>query len=138
MQIISLNQTLIHIFLPLVNFGTSYPDNQVILSSSGPSTAGTAFLLTCSATLVSPLPLPSNVPPPSFEWFYGPHGNTSLPSGVIPSATVRMNHNDYTSTLQFSPALYKSHAGMYTCRLGAGRLRNSTVISVQGTIKLRA
>ena len=117
-----------------MNFGTGNLNDPVRISSSGPSTAGSAFSLTCSAILVDPLHLPSNVPPPSFEWFYGPHGNASLPSGVIPSATVRMDHNDYTSTLQFSPALYESHAGMYTCRLGAGRLRNSTVVSVNGII----
>jgi hypothetical protein len=121
-------------FPSLVNFGTNYPDNPVTISASGPSTTGSTFSLMCSVTLIDPLPLPSNVPPPSFEWFYGPHGNASLPSGVIPSATVQMSGNIYTSILQFSPALYEAHAGMYTCRLGAGSLMNSTVVSVNGMI----
>jgi hypothetical protein len=82
-------------------------------------------------TLISPLPLPSNVPPPSFEWFYGPHGNASLPSGVTPTATVEMSGNIYSSTLLF-PTLTESHAGNYTCRFGAGRLTNSTEVSVNG------
>jgi hypothetical protein len=88
--------------------------------------------LRCSATLISPLSLPSNVPPPTFEWFYGPHGNASLPSGVIPTATVRMSDNIYTSILLFFPSLTESHAGNYTCQLGAGRLVNSTVVSADG------
>ncbi len=115
-----------------MNFGTNHPNNPVTISASGPSTAGSIFWLTCSAILVDPLHLPSNVPSPAFEWFYGPHGNAPLPSGVTPSATVRMSGNIYTSILQFSPALYESHAGMYTCRLGAGSLMNSKVVSVNG------
>ena len=72
------------------------------------------------------------MPSPTFEWFYGPNSNASLPSGVNPSATVLMSGNIYSSTLQFSPTLNESHAGMYTCRLGAGRLVNSTIVSVDG------
>jgi hypothetical protein len=41
----------------------------------------------------------------------------------------------YSSTLQFSP-LSQSHAGMYTCRLGPGRLVNSVAITVNGEIEL--
>jgi hypothetical protein len=88
--------------------------------------------LRCSATLISPLSLPSNVPSPSFEWFYGLHGNASLPSGLTPTATVLMSGNIYTSTLLFFPSLTESHTGNYTCRLGAGRLVNSTVVSADG------
>ena len=107
-------------------------DNPVIVSASGLSIAGKIFSLMCSATLIDPIPLPSNVPSPMFEWFYGPHGNASLPSGVTPTATDLKNCNIYTSTLQFSPTLNESHAGMYTCRLGAGQLASSIVISVDG------
>ncbi len=104
----------------------------IILCPSGPSIAGKVFSLKCSATLISPLPLPPNIPSPSFEWFYGPHGNASLPSGVTPSATVRMSGNIYSSTLQFLPTLKESHTGNYTCRLRAGRFAKSTEVSVDG------
>ena len=123
---------LLYYFPHLVNFGINHSDHQVILSASGPSITGNTFSLMCSAILVDPHPLPSNVPPPTFEWFYGPHGNASLP----PGATPRSNYIDYTytSTLQFSPVLYEYHAGMYTCRLGAGRLMNNIMVSVNGMI----
>ena len=111
----------------------------VILSPSGPGIAGNTFSLTCSATLtlyafLRLIPLPTNVPPPTFEWFFGPQGDASLPSGVTPTATaiVWMIGRTYTSTLQFSPVLNESHAGNYTCRLGAGRLASSMVVSVEG------
>ena len=117
--------TFTNLLLPTVQF------DPVVLSPSGKSIAGKTFSLICSATLVSPIPLPSNVPSPSFEWFFGPHGDTSLPSGVTPTATLK-NCFTYSSTLQFSPTLNESHAGNYTCRLGAGRLANSVEISVDG------
>ena len=115
-----------------MNFGIEYNTSQVTISSSGPGIAGSSFTLTCSAILASPAHLPSDVPSPTFEWFYGPHGNASLPSGVIPSDTVLMSGNIYFSTLQFLPSLKESHGGMYTCRLGAGRLAKSTMVSVDG------
>ena len=121
-----------------MNFGTAYSTSQVTISPSGPGIAGSSFTLTCSAILTSPAHLPSDVPSPTFGWFYGPHGNASLPSGVIPSATVFkfMNSgNIYSSTLQFLPGLNESHIGMYTCRLGVGRLVNSTVVSIDGTLQ---
>jgi hypothetical protein len=116
-----------------VNFGTAHNTSQVTISTSGPGIAGNFFTLRCTAILISPIPLPSNVPPPSFEWFYGPHGNASLPSGVTP----RANFTDYTytSTLHIC-SLNESHAGMYTCRIGAGRLENSTIVSVNGNLKV--
>ena len=104
------------------------------LHPSGPGVAGNTFSLMCSATLVDPIPLPTNVSCPTFEWFYGPNGNASLPSGVIPTPTVLNSGYNFTSTLQFSPTLNESHAGMYTCRLGAGRLVNSAYISVDGML----
>ena len=106
--------------------------NPVILTSSGPGIVGNTFSLTCSVRLISPIPLPSNVPSPTFEWFYGPNVNASLPSGVTP--TFNFSGHTFTSTLQFSPVLNKSHAGMYTCRLGAGQLVNCTVVSVYGML----
>ena len=64
-----------------------------------------------------------------FEWFYGPNGNSSLPSGVAISATTSIN-STYTSILEFSPLL-PSHAGQYTCRLGGNqKLQENTEISV--------
>ena len=102
----------------------------IILSPSGKSIAGKIFSLKCSTTLVSPVPLSSNIPLQSFEWFYGPYSNASLPSGVIPTATL--NYFTYSSTLLFLPTLKESHAGNYTCRLRPGQLANSTDISVDG------
>ena len=110
------------LLFPIVDF------DPIILSPSGKSIAGKIFSLKCSATLISPVPFPSNVPSPTFEWFYGPHGNGSLPSSVTPTATL--NYFTYSSTLLFFPTLNESHAGNYTCRLGPGRLASSTEISV--------
>ena len=103
------------------------------ISSSGSTTVGEAYSLMCSATLVTPIPLPSNISSPTFEWLLNDsNGNASLPSGVTRMGTV-MSNNTYTSTLQFSP-LSLSHAGMYTCQIGAGRLANSTMVTVNGMI----
>ena len=115
-------------FLSSVDFKNS-TRNPVTVTQSGSGIAGNMFSLTCSTTLTSPIPLPTNVPSPTFEWFFGLDGNASLPS----SATFMSNMNDstFTSILQFSP-LSQSHAGNYICRIGAGRLANSTVVSVDG------
>jgi hypothetical protein len=119
-----------------VNFGTAHSTSQVTISPSGPGIAGNSFTLRCSAILTSPIPLPSNVPPPSFEWFCGPYGNALLPSGV--DVTPRANFTDYTytSTLHID-SLNESYAGMYTCRIGAGRLENSTTVSVDGMYNIK-
>ena len=101
----------------------------VILS---PGVLGSTFSLTCSAQLTDPIPLPANVPSPNFEWFFGPNGNALLPSGVISEETILKSGHIYSSTLLFSPTLNASHAGMYTCQLGAGRLVNRIVVSVNG------
>ncbi len=118
-------------FRSSVQFGNSSV-KPVNISSSGPGIAGTTFSLTCSVTLTDPIPLPANVPCPNFEWFYGPNGIASLPPGVIPEAKFNFSGHTFTSTLQFTPGLNESHAGNYTCRLGAGRLANSIVVSVHG------
>ena len=119
-----------------VYFGTR--SDPVTISPSTGSTATTAgqrdYSLTCSSTLFAPIPLPDNVPSPNFQWSFG--GSSSLPSGVTAMPTVMSSSNStsetYTSTLQFSSPLSQSHAGMYTCRLGAGRLMNSVEITVNG------
>ena len=116
-----------------MDFG-NFTLNPVTLSLFGQAIAGTIFSLTCSATLTGPIPLPTNVPCPTFKWFYGPNGNTSLPSGVAP--TFNFSGHTFTSTLQFSPVLNESHTGNYTCRLGAGRLANSAVVSVLGMLTM--
>ena len=104
----------------------------VTISPSGSSTAGEIYSLMCSTTLRTN-PLPINVPSPTFQWFFGPNGNASLPSGVTPMATVLGTNNTYfSSTLQFS-RLSQSHAGKYTCRLGAGRLVADITIPVNGS-----
>ena len=123
------------IILSSVDFSSVQQLVHVAISSSGSRIIGESYSLTCTAILVDPVPLPSNVPPPTFEWFFGLNSSVSLPSGVIPIATVTASSNDsitYTSTLEFSP-LIQSHAGMYTCRLGAGSLMNSTIVTVNGT-----
>ena len=109
----------------------------VAISSSGSGIIGESYSLTCTAILVDPVPPPSDVPPLTFEWFFGLNGSISLSSGVpMATVTVTASSNNsinitYTSTLEFSP-LIQSHAGMYTCRLGAGSLMNSTIVTVNG------
>ena len=105
----------------------------MVISSYDSSTAGKTYSLICSATLYPnrnpPLP-DSSIPSPTFEWFYGPDGNAPLPSGLT-SETTMFNSSTYTSKLAFSP-LYQSHTGNYTCRLGAGNLVNSNMLTVTG------
>ena len=95
------------------------------ISPSGSTTAGETYSMTCRATLYYRDP---SSPLPTFEWFFGPNGNTPLPSGLTPTPTL-LSSGAYTSTLQFSP-LSQSHAGNYTCQLGVGSLMNSNIISV--------
>ena len=114
-----------------MNFGIDHLSKPVTISSSGSTIAEESYSLTCSATLVDPAPLPSNIPTPNFEWFFGSDGNASLPFGIALPITVE-NGNTFNSTLHFS-ILGQSHSGMYTCRLGAGVLENSTTINVQGS-----
>ena len=104
----------------------------VSISPSGSSTAGETYSLTCSAILYRPSnPSPGSyiMPPPTFEWLFGPNGNDPLPSGVTPTETVLGSDNTYRSILHFSPPS-QFHTGNYTCRLGAGRLVNSAVVTV--------
>ena len=115
-----------------VNFGPDFRVPPVTISPSGSTgIAGETYSLTCSTTLhpVS-VPFPSVVPSPTFEWLFGPN-NSSLPSGVTSTGTTFNNVDTYTSTVQFS-LLSQSHAGMYTCRLGPGRLANSANVTVNG------
>ena len=118
-----------------VNFAYSYLDDHVTFSHSGFGTAGEVYSLTCKAILVFPGSLPTGAPTPTFQWFFGPNGNASLPSGLTTPTTTSIVHTSkiiYNSTLQLSP-LSQSHAGMYTCRIGAGRLVNSAVVTVNGS-----
>ena len=124
-------------------FGFQYDIDPVTISPSTGSTTTTAgqrdYSLTCSATLFDPSRLPSGVPSPNFQWSFD--GSTSLPSGVTAMPTVMSSSNPtsetYTSTLQFFP-LSQSHAGIYTCRLGAGRLVNSAMVTMDGMITIIA
>ena len=86
------------------------------------------FGLICSVDIFNDIE-ELGVPPPTFEWFFGPNDNASLPSGVAVS-TVMNNGTTYSSTLLFFlPEV--SHAGMYTCRLrGNPRLEANTTITV--------
>ena len=118
-----------------VNFGPDYRVPPVTISPSGSNgTAGETYSLTCSTTLhPSFTPFPSDVPSPTFEWFFGPN-SSSLPSGVTPMGTTFNNVNNYTSTLQFSTLSQPLHEGMYTCRLGVGRLANNFNVIVNGML----
>ena len=74
------------------------------------------------------------MPSPNFQWSF--NGSASLPSGVTAMTTVMWSSSNstsetYSSTLQFS-RLSQSHAGMYTCQLGPGRLVNNVWIQVNG------
>ena len=104
----------------------------VVISSYGNNTAGDNYSLTCSTTLITN-PLPTDVPSPTFQWFYDPNGNAPLPSGVTPRATILGINNTYSSTLQFSQ-LSQYHAGMYTCQLGARRLAANKTVFVNGIV----
>ena len=120
-----------------MNFGHSFDESPVTITPSGSSSAGQTYMLMCSVSLIEPIPLPFNVPLPTFEWFYGANGNASLPSGVTSTLTLlsRSNSNNqtYTSYLQFS-RVSQSHSGNYTCRLGPGRLFNTAMVTVNGKI----
>ena len=103
----------------------------ILASGSNPGCPGDNFSLTCSVTFSND-PLPSDVLPPMFRWYFGPDGNASLPSGATPTATVlNSERNTYSSILQFSP-LRQSHAGMYTCQPGAEGLAENTNVTVNG------
>ena len=125
-----------------MNFGSHHDIDPVTISPSGSTTAGeTDYSLTCSATLFDPSRLPSNVSSPTFEWFFGPNGDALLPSesGLTPTPTSNSSNDTsvtYNSTLQFPRGLSQSHTGNYTCRLGAGRLVNSVMVTVNGMIRL--
>lgn len=104
------------------------------ITPSGSETNGEPYILTCSATLIDPTPLPANVPSPNFHWYFGPTGNGPLPPDVT-LMTTTSNSYTYSSTLVFSP-LVQSHAGTYTCRLGAGSLAENVTI-MNGTTVFR-
>jgi hypothetical protein len=110
----------------------------VIISSNGVENIGTTYALICSSTLADPDPLPSDVPSPTFHWYFGPTGDAPLPPGAMPTATMPSGIYTYNSILAFSP-LNQSHAGMYTCRLGAGSLAASiTIMIMDGKAVFRA
>jgi hypothetical protein len=127
-----------------VNFGFFFNGSHVTISPSTGSTATIVgekdYSLNCSTTLTEPSRLPSDVPSPNFQWSF--NNCTSLPSGVTAMPTDISSSNStsetYTSTLQFSQPLSQFHAGMYTCRLGPGRLMNNTVVTVNGKTIIHA
>lgn len=106
------------------------------ISSSGSETNGETYTLTCSATLIDATPLPANVPSPNFHWYFGPTGDAPLPPDVTLMTTTSSNSYTYNSTLVFSP-LVQSHAGIYTCQLGAGNLvENITIMNGMSVFRL--
>ena len=127
----------------IVNFGADFKDPPVPTPQSfGSTTAGEiGHSLVCSTFFTEPFPLPTDlpIPTPTFQWFFGPNGNSSLPSGVTPSMTTSLMSNNpdgifYTSTLQFPRLSQHLHTGMYTCRIGPGRLASNTIVTVDGRI----
>ena len=97
----------------------------ISLSATVEGFAGNNLSVMCSSII-------SSNPPPRdmiFEWFFGPHGNSSLPPGVTASNATNASNN-YTSTLEFSP-LSRAHAGSYTCQFGGNkRLRKNATVTV--------
>ena len=71
-------------------------------------------------------------------WSFGPSGSDSLPSGATDMGTTSSDNITFTSTLQFNSPLNLSHAGMYTCRLGPGRLVNNATVTMDGMIGIVA
>ena len=123
--------------LSTVDFGARFNVDHVIFSpSTGSTTAGERdYSLNCSMILFNPVPRPSDVPSPNFQWSFD--GSASLPSDVTAMPTVMSSSNStsetYTSTLQFSSPMSQSlHTGNYTCRLGAASLVNSVMVTVNG------
>ena len=125
------------LFLPsAVNFGTAFNVSHVLTSSSGLNMEGEMYSLMCSSTLGSDsVPLPNNVPMPTFVWSFGPRlsGDDPLPPGVTDMGTASSDSITFTSALQFSP-LSQCHIGMYTCRLGPARLMTSIMVTVNGIV----
>ena len=121
------------LFIPsAVNFGSAFNVLHVLTSSSGSNMEGEMYSLMCSSTLSSDsVPLPNNVPMPTFVWSFGPNGDDPLPSGVTDMGTTSSDSITFTSTLQFSP-LSQCHIGMYTCQLGPARLMTSIMVTVNG------
>ena len=125
------------LFLPsAVNFGTAFNVPHVLTSSSGSNMEGEMYSLMCSSTLSSDsVPLPNNVPMPTFVWSFGPSGDDPLPPGVTDHdmGTTSSDSIIFTSALQFSP-LSQCHIGRYTCRLGPAHLVTSIVVTVNGIV----
>ena len=128
-----------------MNFGFRYNLDHVTISPSTGSTDTIVgqrdYSLNCSVTLFEPSRLPPGAPSPNIQWCFD-NCTSSLPSGVtpVPADISSSNYSSetYTSTLQFS-LLSQSHTGMYTCRLGPGRLMNSVMVTVNSkAIKLCA
>ena len=113
-------------------------DFQSSPQANGTTTAGEAgYSVGCVTTLVEPSPLPADMPTPTFQWFFGPNGSDSLPSGLTPPATITDNDTNiisYISILDFPQLSQRLHAGMYTCRIGAGRLSSTVTVDINGRL----
>ena len=116
-------------------FSLSVDIGNVTISPSGPNstnkTIGQPFTMKCFVT-IDPNPLPPNVPPPRFEWFFGLSMEplTSDDFGMILSSTITRDGHVYASFLNIS-SLHESHTGLYTCRLGGNeRLAASKMVLV--------
>ena len=90
------------------------------ISSSVPSDCTQPFSLVCSVEINDGRKSGAgNTPSPTFEWFFDPNGNTSLPSGLTTIlSSISAASTIYSSSLQFPRPPLHSHAGNYTCRVG--------------------
>ena len=142
--------------LSLVDFSSF--QQLVTISSSGSSTVGEIYLLICTATLVDPVPLLSDVPSPTFEWFFWiavihylseasivgqkDYSRINGAENLNPSISYQWTKNNgtqiYTQTGSDPSVLSFSHfrlsdVGEYTCQatISSPYLHDITVIASQ-------
>ena len=86
------------------------PPPDVTIQTSGSSTAGEAYTLSCTATIAAGLP---GNPTVSIGWL-GPSGTVTSGSGIT-LGTQATQGTTTTRTLTFNPVRV-AHAGGYTCQ----------------------
>lgn len=82
------------------------PQPEVVITPNGSTTAGDAYTLTCSATVVENLAVE-----PDIQWLYN---GTTVGGTNITMGAVRVMGNVFTRNLTFNP-LRTSHGGKYIC-----------------------
>ena len=87
------------------------PPPAVTIQTSGSSTAGGTYTLSCTATIAAGLPRNPSV---SLNWF-GPSGTAVTSGSGITLGTQATQGTTTTRTLTFNPVTV-AHAGGYTCQ----------------------